>query len=630
MAQNIGILTGRTAKSVKRTQRGSWLGLVLTALVSLIVLLAVVLWQFSAAFDGQIYPGVSVAGVPVGGLTPDAAAAKVQRSLAPTANERIVLRAGDREWAMPLDRLGVVLDVDATIERVYAVGRNGSPLDRPLAWWQTLRDGHTVSPVLHYDPVATDAVLAQLARELHRDRHEARVAVIGLVVHSQPAVTGRTLDVDASAERIRAAIDAGETGPIELVLTEQQPLITSTEPAASQAKAILDEPFRLHAAAPEWRQTADGYTQHERSFTWTLDQTQLAEMVSVVPVKSENGQREWRIQLDTTSLRAELNTIAAQISQSPRDARFDYDPNTGALQPLVISQPGLSLNVDGAVQAIEDALVAGQNTLELPIQVTQPRVSTADASKINIQGAAGVGRSTFGGSPDGREQNIAVAASRFNGVVVPPGGEFSFNEYLGDVVDATGYEESYIILGDRTAVGVGGGVCQVSTTLFRAALFGGFAITERHAHGYRVAYYEPPIGLDATIYSPYVDLKFKNDTENYYIIESEVDLQANEMAFYLYGADTGRQVEVTDPVMLETIPHGEPIYTEDPSLPQGVTKQIDWAHDGARVRVERIVRDDAGNVIHQDTFWSEYRPWVSRYLVGTGPSATETAAENTQ
>lgn len=630
MAQNVGILAGHATKSAKRTQQGSWIGLILTALISIMLLVAVVLWQFSAAYDGRMYPGVSIAGVPVGGLTPDAAAEQVQQTLNPTANERIVLRAGDGEWAMPLDRLGVTLDIDTTIDRAYAVGRQDSLLTRPLTWWQTLRDGHTVSPELRYDPVATDAVLAQLARDLHRDPREAKVAIVGLTVHSQPAVTGRTLDVNASAQRVQAAIDAGETGPIELVVTEQQPLITSTEPAVSQARAILDEPVRLYATAPEWRQTAEGYTQVERSFTWTIDQKQLAEMVSVVPVATENGQREWRVRLDTAGLKTELNAIAAQVAQSPRDARFDYAPNTGALHPLVVSQPGLSLDVNAAVQAIEDVLVAGEHAVELPIQVTQPRVSTADAGKLNIEGAAAVGRSTFGGSPAGREQNIAVAAARFDGVVVPPGGEFSFNEYLGDVVDATGYEESYIILGDRTAVGVGGGVCQVSTTLFRAALFAGFDITERHAHGYRVNYYEPPIGLDATIYSPYVDLKFRNDTNNYYLIESDVDLQANEMAFYLYGTDTGRHVEVSDPTILETTPHGEPIYTEDPSLPQGVTEQVDWAHDGATVTVERVVRDDAGNVIHQDTFWSEYRPWVARYLVGTGPPTSQATAENTQ
>lgn len=630
MAQNVGILTGHATAATERRQRGSWLGLILTALISIALLVVVILWQFSAAYDGRMYPGVSVAGVPVGGLTPEAAAARVQQSLNPTANERIVLRAGEDEWAMPLDRLGVTLDIDTTIDRAYAVGRDESLLSRPLTWWQTLRDGHTVSPVPHYDPAATDAVLAQLARELHRAPREATVAVVGLAVHSQPAVTGRTLDVAASAERIRTAIDAGTVGPVELVVQHQEPLITTTEPATSQAQAILDEPFRLHAAAPEWRQTADGYTQRERTFNWTIDQRQLAEMMSIVPAENESGQREWRIQFDTASLRADLNAIAAQISQSPRDARFDYEPSTETLRPLVVSQPGLSLDVNAAVQATEEALIAGKNTLELPLQVTQPRVSTADASKMNIHGAAAVGRSTFGGSPVGREQNIAVAASRFNGVVVPPGAEFSFNEYLGDVVDATGYEESYIILGDRTAVGVGGGVCQVSTTLFRAALFGGFAITERHAHGYRVAYYEPPIGLDATIYSPYVDLKFKNDTDNYYLIESEVDLQANEMAFYLYGADTGRQVEVTDPVILERIPHGEPIYTEDPSLPEGVTKQIDWAHDGAKVQVERIVRDDAGNVVHQNTFWSNYRPWSARYLVGVGPATPQSSEENAQ
>lgn len=617
--------TRRRGQIAQPQQRGSWLGLLLTAIIALVAVTLAGFWQLQRLYDGRLYPGLTVAGVPVGGLTTTEAAARVRETLHLTADQYLVLQTRSRQWTVPYDELGATLDVNATVDEAFQVGRTGdgsivSLYNRLRAQWIALRDGTDISPVLRYDAGAIDTTLAGLAREVHRAPQEATIHIVGVTVHEQPAITGRTLDVAASAERIRAALKAGDTGPIDLVIREQPPLITTTEPAASQVRAILSAPLRLDVSVPAWRLDEAGPRQSQAHFSWTIDQRLLTKLVEIVPAERDDGRREWRVQLRSEAVRAELLAIAQRLQQTPRNARFDYEPETNTLRPTVISQPSLRLDVDAGWQRIKEALLAGEHVVTLPVEVMPPRVSTADAAKIDIQGATGLGTSTFDGSPSGREQNIVVAAARFNGVVIPPGGEFSFNEHLGEVVDATGYEESYIILGDRTAVGVGGGVCQVSTTLFRAALFGGFEITERRAHGYRVGYYEPPIGLDATVYSPYVDLKFRNDTDHYYLIESDVDLQTKELKFYLYGPDTGRQVDVSKPVVLETVPHGEPIYTEDPSLPAGVTEQVDWAHDGATVKVERVVRDADGTVLHQDVFWSEYRPWVARYLVGTGPA----------
>ena len=210
---------------------------------------------------------------------------------------------------------------------------------------------------------------------------------------------------------------------------------------------------------------------------------------------------------------------------------------------------------------------------------------------------------------------------KFHGIVVPPGAIFSFNDYLGPVTTETGFEESLIISGDRTAVGIGGGVCQVSTTAFRAALFGGFEITERWAHGYRVSWYETGSGpgMDATIYTPDVDFKFRNDTDHYLLIQTDVDETAGTLSFRFYGTPTGRQVTIEDPVVENVVPHGPAIYQDDPSLPKGTTEQVDWANDGVDVTVRRTVTEGDA-VIHQDTFFSRYKPWRARYLIGTATS----------
>jgi vancomycin resistance protein YoaR len=187
------------------------------------------------------------------------------------------------------------------------------------------------------------------------------------------------------------------------------------------------------------------------------------------------------------------------------------------------------------------------------------------------------------------------------------------------VTKEAGFDESLIIQGNRTSVGLGGGVCQVSTTAFRAAFFGGYELVERWAHGYRVGWYETKSGpgLDATVYSPDVDFKFRNDTDYFLLIQTATDLAAGTVTFSFYSTKTGREVTVTEPETSNPVKHGPPLYERDPSLARGVTKQVDWAVDGLDVRVKRTVKE-GDKLLHQDEIFSHYQPWRAVYKVGTG------------
>jgi vancomycin resistance protein YoaR len=227
--------------------------------------------------------------------------------------------------------------------------------------------------------------------------------------------------------------------------------------------------------------------------------------------------------------------------------------------------------------------------------------------------------SYFKGSSAGRMHNIELAASKFQNVIVPPDTVFSFNRYLGDVSTEEGYDESLIIFGNRTTVGIGGGVCQVSTTAFRAAFFGGFELVERWAHGYRVSWYEinSVPGLDATVYSPSVDFKFRNDTENYILIKTETDLEVGTLTFRFYGTPTGREVIVSEPEQTNMTEAPPPVYEADPLLPTGTVKQVVWENDGGDVTVTRLVKEGE-TIIHEDEIVSRYRPWQAIFKVGSG------------
>jgi vancomycin resistance protein YoaR len=259
--------------------------------------------------------------------------------------------------------------------------------------------------------------------------------------------------------------------------------------------------------------------------------------------------------------------------------------------------------------------------LELPVVTVAPAIASDDLDSLGITELVSESTSYFKGSSPGRMRNIALAASKFDGVIVPPGQIFSFNEHLGDVTLENGFDESLIIYGDRTMVGVGGGVCQVSTTVFRAAFMGGFELVERWAHGYRVGWYETNSvpGLDATVYSPDIDFKFRNDTDHYLLIQTETDLEAGTVTFRFYGTNPGREVSLSEPEITNIVKHGPPLYEDDPSLPTGVTKQVDWAIDGMEVTITRTVT--AGDdIVHRDILASRYKPWRAIYKVGTGPA----------
>ena len=215
---------------------------------------------------------------------------------------------------------------------------------------------------------------------------------------------------------------------------------------------------------------------------------------------------------------------------------------------------------------------------------------------------------------------MALAASKLHGVLIKPGEVFSFNNTLGDVSASTGFQPAYIIKAGRTVLGDGGGVCQVSTTLFRAALNTGLPIIERQAHAYRVHYYEEAgfkAGLDATVFSPSVDLKIKNDTPGYILIQTNIDETVPSLTFELYGTGDGRKTEILDHKVWGITSPPPPLYQDDPTLQLGVVKQVDFSAWGAKASFQYKVTAEDGRVLQDQVFYSNFRPWQAVFLKGT-------------
>ncbi|MGC9336190.1 MAG: VanW family protein, partial [Anaerolineae bacterium] len=334
------------------------------------------------------------------------------------------------------------------------------------------------------------------------------------------------------------------------------------------------------------------------------------------PTASENDKPTLSVSLNPNHLKSLAEEIAAEVNRPAVDAQFRFDDGSGTLVVAAESVPGRTLDITATVALIESAAAGDERTVPLPLVALPPQIASEDALALGIVELIGEGKTSFAGSSAARIQNIVVGAAQFDGLLIPPGATFSFNHYLGEVTAEKGYEEGIIIWGNTTRADVGGGLCQVSSTAFRAAFWAGVPITERWAHAFRVSYYEPPLGMDATIYSPQVDLKWVNDTGNHILIQTYVDKANQTLSFRYYGTNPGRTVEMDGPHEANPVPHGPAVYRDDPTLPKGQTKQIEWAKDGLDVTVYRIIKED-GIEVRRDTFFSRYRPWQAVYLVGT-------------
>lgn len=326
-------------------------------------------------------------------------------------------------------------------------------------------------------------------------------------------------------------------------------------------------------------------------------------------------------QYDEPYLHKQLADLNSAYHVEPQDARFVFDDDR--VSAFKVDKPGIELNIDSAWGQLQRSLslqkTSFRNTVAILLlkEPLQPKIKLSDINKLGITELVAEGTSHFAGSHAERVHNIVNGSSKINGTIIKPGETFSFVKAVGEISQATGFQPAFVISQGKTVLGDGGGICQVSTTLFRAALHAGLPIVERNAHAYRVGYYEQDAkpGMDATIYSPSVDLKFTNNYTHALLIQSTVDTDALTMKFQFYGTKDARVVELTDPIVWNIQPPPPDEYTDDFTLPVGTTKQVDFAAPGGSSKYEYKVTLN-GQVLFQKEFISQYTPWKAIYLVG--------------
>lgn len=588
-----------------------WIGLAAATALLLIFILI-----FSISFSGRIFPGVSLSGSPLSGMNVNEATTILAGKEGYPENGMVTLTYNDMKWEVKPSQLGVIMDPHASALEAYNAGRKGSIDQVLLDRFQQLRGALDVPPAFIYNEKDTVNFLNSIADQINQPLQEASVEISGteVIVHSgQP---GHALDIPASLALIAEQIALMNNAVIPLAVVTTDPVILDASAQGELARTVLSQP--MHLTPPSDIGSVDG--------NWQIEPATLARLLTFEHVQNGGGENSYEVSINPILASLHLDSLRSELDAAPQNARFIFNDETGQLDLKDSAVIGRSLNISETIKNLNESIKAGSHEALLAFDIEQPTVTdNKTGADLGVTELVYQYTTYFYGSAPDRVQNIKAAASSFHGLLVPPGGVLSMADELGDISLDNGYAEALIIFGGETIKGVGGGVCQVSTTLFRTAYFAGYPIIERHPHSYRVGYYEQTssgghnpnlAGLDATVFVPLVDFKFKNDTESWLLMETYVT-NNTALTWKFYSTKDGRSVEhhTTGPTDIVEAP--DDLFRENPELAKGVIRQVDWAAEGAKVVVSRIVRR-GGEVIYNDTFTTIYEPWRNIFEFGPG------------
>ncbi|HFQ93714.1 MAG TPA: hypothetical protein ENK32_06875, partial [Anaerolineae bacterium] len=591
-----------------RQKFGWFLAAPVTAVLLILVLSAVLIANYQSRHQGRIFTGVMVGDVDVSQMDRAAAEEAVAEAVAYANTETITLTdpTSGRQWQLAPADVGLAVDVPATVEAAYQTGRSGSPLQRALDMFNGWYYGRTLAPIMVLDEAKLNEKLAEIAAEVNQPAINAAVEVAGDTAVYTPGQSGRTLDMADARARLLPVLTGLQSAQIELLVNQTAPAIYDDAPGAERIQRIIDGgPVTFYLQEP---------LDSEDLAPVALPPEQLRQWLRVEVTEQADGSLTHNVFLDENAARQWLAQYAEQIYREPVNARFYFDDAT---QELVLVSPhinGRELDIDATLEQLLAQVESPNRSVPFIVNNIVPTVNAnATAEELGITELVSEATTWFYGSSDARKRNISRSAANFYGIVIAPGEEFSYNKYLGTISEDDGYEEGLIIVGGQTIKGIGGGVCQVSTTVFQTVFWAGFPVTERWEHGYMLGYYndgEGP-GMDATVYSPIVDFKFINNTPYHLLIENYYNEEEESLTFKFYSTSLGRTVEKEGPVFEDIVPapgREEDVWTFDEDMEPGTVRQIDWATEGARVTVGRTVYNADGEIILQEDFVSNYIP----------------------
>jgi len=523
----------------------------------------------------KIILGLQVGGVKIGGLAPSEAETLLSEKVEAWANQNIILTYQDNQLPLQPNELGITIDTKTTRDSAYNLGRNKNILAGLYEQISVLffQRQNNVAPVIMID-------MEEFARLTH-DRFsglESPAENASLIYNAKmrdwqivAPREGEAFDREKLREDIKKRSVILDSSAIELALIKDYPeiLVDGTRDARDVANRILDNAPYFLTYQIKNQNTSD---QSEERHSWNIDRETLTDWISFSPTSKDsddnNGSNPLstmsgilNVSLDKEKIRGFLMNISPAINRDPVDAQLTM--SGGKVTIFALSQNGVQLEAELTADKISRGITrlnttsirypSSQKNIEIIVTTRPPQIATDNIDTLGLTSLLGKGTSNFSGSPNNRIHNIGVGTAKFNGRLLKSGEEFSFNSILGEIGAQQGYLPELVIKQNKTIPEYGGGLCQVSTTAFRAAINAGLKITERYPHAFPVKYYNPQ-GFDATIYPLHPDLRFINDTPNNLLIQSRV--VGNKLIFEFYGTADGREVKIIGPKILSSKPDG--------------------------------------------------------------------------
>jgi vancomycin resistance protein YoaR len=559
-------------------------------LTGVAVVLVTVVGLAFAGTHSTLPTGTTVAGVDVSGLSQDEAVKLLSSRAAAVERAPVVFTAAGRAFPLTASQLGVEPDWSAAVAAAAAQGEGFGPVQGYKRLGARVF-GNDVQPHLRAYDAAVQYKLGQIARAIDREGVDARLVRKGLSIEVVDGQSGRKLDRAAAAAAVVHALGSFERGSrVELPLEEVAPSVDASQlgPAAEKARTALSAPLRLAYGETRWR----------------VPRWRIAPLLDL----PSGGATD--VTIGGRPAEQYLERLSAAVSHKPEDAHFQV----AASGKIVIrpSRPGLQLDLAATAKAIAAAaFTADRRTANLVVRVADPQRTTEVAQTMGIHDVISSYTTTYGGTP-GRLNNVQLVAQLIDGTLIKPGGTFSFNGTTGERTAAKGFQEAPVIINGELQNGLGGGICQVSTTVFNAAFEAGLPITARTNHALYIDHY--PLGRDATVNYPDLDLRFINDSDHWMLLRTFVG--SGSLTVNLYGTPLHRRVESsTEPLTVTgPVPVKE---TDDPTLEKGKRVTDEFGSPPRETSVRRLVYDPDGKLLYDNTWRSFYVGEPSLVRVGT-------------
>ncbi|MBM2821163.1 MAG: hypothetical protein HW405_923, partial [Candidatus Berkelbacteria bacterium] len=596
---------------------------------SAIIFVAILFCGFNLAYKDKVFPHTYIGSANFGGMSRDEAQKLLSDLEKKSEGSQLSFNFDSKEYSLSLADLDVNFQKrdSTTLDQLFSTGRSGSISKVLREQVKAIFKLNRTYAAYTYNQEKLDAFLNSLATDIDKPEKDATIVIkdppfgeTGNKLEIVPEEIGRKFPLDDNRQIALATVGSFNfKDRTKFLVLEIKPKVTTigAQAALIETQLLLSRHLIIKAGDKQFE----------------IFPSDVAGLISFLPIygkrgvlgtsDDKNSSNNAKDMLITWSLSPELtpdkvgayvDKIASEINQPAQDAKFEV--TGGRVVAFQTAKTGYEIDKAQAVESIINALKNDSKSIELPVKVTEPTISD-DVSANSFKELIGEGTTSWRGSPPNRIHNLTLGATKLSGTVVKPGEEFSTIKTIGVIGPSTGFLQELVIKNStRVEPEYGGGLCQVSTTLFRAVLHSGLKITARTAHSFRVSYYEPPVGMDATIYDPAPDFKFINDYQTPILIWAIPG--NNTLDFQIFGTKDGRKVEISDPVTYNYVGAGDPIYTESATMATGAIRQVERATSGASASFTYKVTAIDGNILENETFVSKYVAIPNSYLYGPG------------